>query len=262
MERTGCRPHPEEKRMSQQGNKNRSPSATMEEVRKTVEGADTPDPRTQQLVDAAEKHINALVREAGSKYEEVSAYLVETVFDGDTLSALTPSRSAPMAYTELLRRCDDTLLLPRHKVLQATRIGALNRHLSGTPWKGLSWSAKQELLPLVGADGDLAALKEGARAAAKGLGMRAVRDWVVKKTAGEPPAEEGTEQPTVPNVVASRRAFELAAGFARSQERRAWLLKVDKLPPKERDALFSSLKSASRHLAKLLAEFETSMQEA
>ena len=42
----------------------------------------------------------------------------------------------------------------------------------------------------------------------------------------------------------------------------AWILKADKLAEEERGSLLSSLKAASRHLAKLLAEFEASMQDA
>ncbi len=245
-----------QKRMEQ------SRSETAEAVRKAAENGDGIDTHTRQLVESAEKHINALVREAGSKYEEVSDYIVEKVFAGDTLSALTPSRSAPVAFMELLRRCDDTLNLARPKVLQATRIGALNRHLTGTPWKGLSWSIKQELLPLVGPDGDLAALKEGARVASKGIGVRAVREWVAKKAAGEESGVEDPAEATSPTLASSRKVFEVAARFAKAPDRRRWLDRAERLPAAERDALLTSLRSATKQLAKLLADFESALQEA
>jgi hypothetical protein len=233
----------------------------LDSARKLVDAAEPLDALTKQLVDSAEKHINGLIREAGSKYEDISDYIVDKVFVGDTLSALTPGKSSPVAFTELLRRCDDTLDLPRPKVLQATRIGALNRHLAGTPWKGLSWSVKQELLPLVGADGNLTALKDGSKFASKGLGMRAVRDWVASKLAGNA-AETEPAETTAPTIASSRKAFEVANRFAKAPDRRRWLDRAEKLPEDERDALLTSLRSATKQLAKLLSDFESALQEA
>ena len=231
-------------------------------ARQVVSDAAELDARTRRLVDAAEKHINGLMAEAGSKYDALSDYVIDEVFEGDMLAALTPGRSASPAFAELLRRSETSLHIPRSKLTKAARIGALNRHLSGTPWKGLNWSVKQELLPLVGADGDLSALKEGTRVASKGLGMRAVRDWVAAKAAGGASVTDGQEETLTPTIAATRKALEVGNRLSKAADRRRWLDRAEKLPEAERDDLLASLRSASKQFSKLLADFESARQEA
>ena len=231
-------------------------------ARKVVDDSIGLDAHTKRLVDAAEKHINGLVREVIVRQEAIADYVVEELFGGDTLSALSPNRSPPPTFSALRQRADDTLALSRGKLVQATRIGALNRHLAGTPWTGLTWSVKVELLPLVGADGDLSSLKEGAKLASKGLGVRAVREWVAKKAAGGEPGAEDANDATAPSIASSRKVFEVAARFSKAADRRRWLDRAEKLPAGERDALLSGLRSAAKQLSKLLSDFESALQEA
>jgi len=225
-------------------------------------GTTTPEPeldaKARRLADQAEQRLNGLAKEAGSKYEQVADYLVETVFDGDTLTALQPGRASPPAFRELLRRADVTLQFSADMLVKAAKVGALNRHLAEGDWRTLGWSVKVALLPLV-SGGELGPLREGLRWVVRHqAGVRATREWVYRRTGAE--SDDARTGPA-PTMAASRKAFALGQMLGKAADRRRWLDLAEELPDEERAELLASLRAATRHFEKLLAEFEAALVE-
>ncbi len=235
-----------------------SRKAVVEEAVATTAAVEL-DARAQRLVERTVAHINRLVGAAGGSYEEIADHLFEEIFDGDELRALGPAGETPAAFQALLKKAETDVHLSATQLKKAARIGALNRHLASTGWKELSWSLKVELLPLLGADRDVGKLDAGVRQARKkGIGVRALREWVAARRAGEVGDADG-ETIAGPTLATGRAAIRKAAAFGKASDRRQWIDRVRGLPEAHRQRQLVELRAAARHLQKLAEELESAL---
>jgi hypothetical protein len=132
----------------------------------------------ERIVDDLESFINRALRDSTKTYEVISNRTFEVLFDGDVEAALAPMNGSPK-YAALAARADKSLQIDGGSLSRMVRIGALNHHLNEGKWRGLAWSHKAELLPLLGREMDLEQLRKGVTYASKpGVGRGAIRSWV------------------------------------------------------------------------------------
>jgi hypothetical protein len=217
------------------------------------------DGRTRREVDRTIAAVNALVSAAAQQHDRVADIVFEACWGANYVGALEAGSSPTKVYAALHASAGDALELSRPQLRRAVRIGALNRRLAGGPWAGLSFSVKQELLPLVAGGRDLQLVEAGAKFAAKpGVSSRAVRAWVAKKLGapGDGPAEEA-----VPTFASWRKAVEVGAALGRSVDRQAYVTRIVQLPDDERDTCIARLKATGRNFEKLLQALEAALAE-
>jgi hypothetical protein len=221
------------------------------------------DARTRRLVEKSIVRVNGLVAEAGGKYEEIADHLFETYYDGDVQRALAPAKDAPAGIAALARETEGALNLSRTMLFHAVRIGALNRRLAKTAWKGLGFTVKTELLPLLGAELSYERLSTGAVHASKTKAtIREARAYVALQL--ETAAEDGTvDQPrTGPGFPAGRKALAVTAAMGKAADRRRWVDRYLKLPEDEQAELLNAVKATARNMEKLAVEFAAAVDDA
>ena len=133
----------------------------------------------QRAVERLRDNLNRLYGGATQRLEELANTAFRELFDGDVDEGLSPHKSSSARYQALLGMCGDSLHIDKGLLSRAIRIGALNTHFADRPWARLPWSIKIELLPLLGADGDIKRLSSGIATASKvSATVRSVREWV------------------------------------------------------------------------------------
>jgi hypothetical protein len=229
-----------------------------------VRALETPelDAHTKRLVEKSIVRVNGLLAEAGGKHDDVADHLFETYYDGDVQRALTPVKDAPAGIAALAREAEGALAMSKTRLFQAVRIGALNRRLAKTVWKGLGWSMKMELLPLLGTELAYDRLSAGAVHASKTKAtIREVREYVAAQLADGADSAEETELRTGPGFPAGRKALAVTAALGKAADRRKWVDRYLKLPEDEQAAHLNEVRASARNLEKYAQELASATDD-
>jgi len=161
-------------------------------------------PAQQKALESLRDDVNRLQRAATQRFDEIADKLFVGLFGGQIAPALSPHRDATAGYRAMAEMCEDSLLMDRSQLSRCVRIGALNAHFGDGGWKGLPWSIRAELLPLLGQEADLKRLASGIKAALKpGATARTVRQWVEEHLPERSAAARG--RPTELSVAATNK---------------------------------------------------------
>jgi len=207
-------------------------TATKPVITSAAEGESTPSnelsPAQQRAVERLRDNLNRLYGGATQRLEELANTAFRELFDGDVDEGLSPHKSNSARYQALLAMCGDSLHLDRGLLSRAVRIGALNSHFADRPWTRLPWSIKVELLPLLGADGDLKRLSSGITNASRASAtVRSVREWVA---ANLPTDEKSpTGRPRALSLAATSKMFASGRQLKLVSARRLLVLRLRRL---------------------------------
>jgi len=217
---------------------------------------------TDSLVD----RMNLSVRKAGLEKEEAADALFRETFGQDWLRALDPAGDPTEEYERIRAREGRTLRLDTHEHLQDyVRIGALNQHRRDSAWRGLDWSFKVELLPLLGprvefVEGrevrviDRDRFNEGLKFANKpNVGAIHIRKYVQDEVPASALGRPRGESVTLPRA---GRFTATGVMLGDEAQRAKFVDRVQALPAKARRALIKDLRETQENLEKLLAEFD------
>ena len=233
------------------GNQARSSTPQLDDQTAREEAA-----RVERQVNDSVNEINRLMREIGGRLEEVGRHLFESYFDANAEQALAPTSNPPAGFMVLMQRSGSTLHCTRSQLVVALRVAALNTKLKNTKWVDLTWSARVELLPLLGSSMDFEALSAGVRYASQHRSsMRQVREWVANKLEGMS-ENNGPTPIQTPTVAASEKAVAHYNALAKSADRRKLIGRLLNLPEERQVAMLADMKSGLRNLEKLTQEFE------
>jgi len=220
------------------------------------------DARTARLVAKSIVKVNGLAADAGGKYEEIADHLFETYYEGDVQRAITPAKDTPAGIAALARETEASLHLSRTMLFHAVRIGALNRRLAKTAWRGLGFTVKIELLPLLGADLSYERLSRGAVHASKTKAtIREARIYVAQQLELAAAEGEAAQRRKGPGFPAGRKALALTAAMGKATDRRRWVDRYVLLPSDEQEELMNAVKASLRNLEKLAAEFAAAVDD-
>ncbi|MFM2153666.1 MAG: hypothetical protein RL199_2101 [Pseudomonadota bacterium] len=239
--------------MSAPSDKNRRPDPTEEApISKELTKS-----QLRKIADETVEFINKAMRESGRSMEKVGAHLFETLLDADVEAALVASKGQLPKYVAVAERAGESLLVDRSTLSRLVRVGAVTHALGNDRWVALPWTMKVELLPLLGAGMSFDVLLEGVDfAGRKGVGTRALREWVASRKAGAPAEGEAETKGPRPTLARTRRLLEFAPMLQKVADRRIVAEGVSKLSEKERAAFASGLRATIRHLTKLAEEME------
>jgi len=241
--------------------KNQQKSPIADDVTKATEVPEL-DAHTRKLVEKTIARVNGLMAEAHEKYDDVADHLFETYYDGDVQRALTPLREMPAGIAALAKEADGALHLGRTMLFHAVRIGALNRRLVRTVWKNLGWTAKTELLPLLGADLSYERMTEGAVHVWKTKAtVREVREYVAQRLTAAAEGDTGEGGRLGPSFQSGRKALSVTAGLGKAVDRRRWVDRYLKLGAEARGEFLSAVKASARNLEKLAQELASAVDD-
>jgi hypothetical protein len=212
----------------------------------------------QAELDQVIERVNTLLEKSDSCQDEVANLLFEAAWEGDIHAALGNGVKPTIAYTYLLDSAvGGALKMDPSRVRRAVRVGALNRKLDGSPWSGLGFTMKAELLPLQSDASNFHPLLEGARHAVQaGASTRAMRDWVAQRVGG---AAHAPKSPAVPSAAASAKILDVGALLGAGSQRDLWVTRVIGMPPAERQHHLAQVKAAAQNFDALAKSIEATL---
>ena len=220
------------------------------------------DARTRKLVEKSIARVNALMSEAGEKWEEIADHLFETFYDGDVQRALGPKKMLPPGCAALLAEADGALRIGRTMLSYAFRVGAVNRRLAKTTWSKLGWSVKTELLRALGPELSFERLMDGATFAARERSsLREVRQWVEARLAADAPATDEQQEEEGPSFPAGRKALAVTSALGKAADRRRWVGRYLKMNEEEQAAYLNAVRASARNLEKFAQELSSATDD-
>ncbi len=226
-----------------------APRTTSELVQNPPSGELTRD-QLAKLTDATVDFINRVVREAGMRHDFIADRLFIDLFDGNVKAALDPERNASQRYRAVQDRAGKSLLLDAPSLSRHVRIGALNQTIREPAWQNLPFSTKIELLPLLGAELDVARLRKGiAQANRLNVGIRAVREWV-----HENGPETQTGRPRGLTFSTGSRVMSTGVKLGDAEARKKFVAQVKRLGAAKQREFVSDLEATIVNLRRLQKE--------
>ena len=176
-------------------------------------------------------------------------WLLSSVFDDDASAALDGKSQNPV-WTELVRRGGGpTLRISRTLLYVAVKIAAFDKRITDQAWRGLDSGRKERLLPL----GDAAAVRKAAQHVSRfDLSQAKTREYVTELMAERGKARQVRATPATLGTRA-RRVTDIL-GKPAQVRRMAQLL--EKLPPKEREAVVGEVKRLREVLGEAIRVME------